>query len=112
MLQIDGNKNITLTRGDTLTLTLALTNADGSAYVPEAEDAIRFAISEGYEGEVCYSLKHEQSIPTDTLTFTMLASDTKKLDNKEYNYDIEITHADGSVDTVISAKLKITGEVK
>jgi len=111
MLSIDGNNRITLTRGDTLTLALTLTNADGTAYVPEEGDSIRFAVSKGYEGGAYYELFYEQSIPTDTLSFTMLASETKKLDYTEYNYDVEITHADGCVDTVISSTLKITGEV-
>jgi hypothetical protein len=29
-----------------------------------------------------------------------------------YNYDVEITHEDGCVDTFISGKLTITGESK
>lgn len=111
MLKIDNNK-ITLTRGDTLTLELTLTNADGTAYEAESGDSLRFAISSDYNGGKQYVLKHEQNIPTDTLSFTMLASDTKKLDYKTYNYDIELTHADGSVDTVISSTITITGEVK
>lgn len=112
MLKIDTNNRITLTRGDTLTLSLTLTNADGTAYEPEEGDALRFAISEGYEDGPYYNLKHEQTIPTDTLSFTMLASKTKELEYKEYNYDIELTHADGVVDTIISSQIKITGEVK
>lgn len=112
MLKIDGNNKITLTRGDTLTLTLTLTNADGTVYEPENGDSLRFAISKGYEGGVVYELIYEQNIPTDSLTFTMLAAETKKLEYTEYNYDIELTHADGCVDTVISSTLKIVGEVK
>lgn len=112
MLKIDNNNRITLTRGDTLTLELHLTNADGSAYAPASGDALRFAISEGYESGAYYALKYEQSIPIDTLQFTMTASETKKLEYKDYNYDIELTHSDGSVDTVISSQIKIIGEVK
>lgn len=110
MLNIDGNNNITLTRGDTLTLTLALTK-DGEPYVPEADDVIRFAVSKGYKGEPGYELKLEKVIPNDTLTFTCSSTETA-LDYKVYNYDVEITHGDGCVDTFISASLKITGEVE
>jgi hemolysin activation/secretion protein len=112
MLKIDNNNKITLTRGDTLTLKLTLSNADGTEYVPESGDSLRFAISEGYENGDYYALKYEQSISVDTLSFTMLASETKKLEYKVYNYDIELTHADGTVDTVISSQIKIIGEVK
>lgn len=111
MLRINNN-DITLTRGDTLTLTVTLTNMDGEPYEPESGDSIRFAVSTGYFGDSNYALHFEQSIPADSMTFTMPATETGNLEYKEYNYDIEITHSDGCIDTVISGKLTITGEVK
>lgn len=111
MLKINGN-DITLTRGDTLTLTLALTNADGSEYEPQEGETIRFAVSTGYLGQSFYEMHYSVDVPTDTMQFTMPASETAKLDYKEYNFDVEITRADMAIDTVISGKLKITGEVK
>lgn len=110
MLNIDGNNNIILTRGDTLTLTVGLTK-DGEPYTPEQTDVIRFALSKGYLGEPAYEFKLEKIIPNDTLTFTLSSSETA-LDYRPYNYDIQVTHDDGCVDTFISAKLTITGEVK
>lgn len=110
MLTIDGNNNITLTRGDTLTLTVELTK-DGETYVPEEGDVIRFAVSKGYLGEPGYEFKFEKTIPHDTLTFTCSSVETT-LDYRSYNYDIQVTHSDNCVDTFISAKLTITGEVK
>lgn len=110
MLHISDN-NIILTRGDTLTLTVAL-EQDGETYEIQEGDTLRFACSQGYLGEPAYVLKIEKQIPTDTLTFTVTAEETGALDYREYNYDVELTHDDGSVDTVISAKLKIIGEVK
>lgn len=112
MLRIDSNQNITLTRGDTLTIELTLTDISGEPYSPEEGDSIRFAVSTGYLGQDYYKLHFETSIPTETLTFTMPAAETSKLDYSEYNYDIELTHTDGCVDTVISGKLIIVGEVK
>jgi len=50
-------------------------------------------------------------IPHDTLTFTCSGTETA-LDYRDYNYDVEITFADGTVDTFISGKLTITGEAK
>ena len=110
MLNIDGNQNITLTRGDTLTLTVNLMK-DGEAYTPEAGDVIRFALAEGYEGGSDYCFILEKVIPHSTLTFTLNSAETE-LEYKKYNYDVQITHEDGCVDTFISAKLKIIGEVK
>lgn len=110
MLTIDGNNNITLTRGDTLTLTVELTK-DGETYTPEEGDVIRFALSKGYLGEPGYEFKFEKIIPHDTLTFTCSSVETT-LDYRSYNYDIQVTHPDNCVDTFISAKMQITGEVK
>ena len=111
MLKIDNQNNITLTRGDTMTLTVALQRGS-NPYTPEAGDVIRLAVSDGYVGEVSYTLMFSQTIPNDTLTVTVPASETVKLDYKRYNYDVEITHADGCVDTVIVGSLTITGEAK
>lgn len=110
MLTIDTNNNIVLTRGDTLTLTISLTK-DGETYTPEADDSIRFALSKGYLGEAGYEFKLEKTVPNDTLTITLTSEETA-LDYRTYNYDIEVTHGDGCVDTFISAKLTIVGEVK
>lgn len=122
MLTIDKFQNMTLTKGDTLTLTVALyhetppippaTEPTVEPYTPEEGDVIRFAVSSGYLGATGYELKYSTTIPHDTLTFTMPASETGKLAYTTYNYDVEITHQDGAVDTFISAKLTIVGEVK
>lgn len=110
MLKIDGNNNIFLTRGDTLTLTVELTK-DGEPYTPEHGDVIRFALAKGYETEFGYELLITEVIPNDTLTFTLTSTQTQ-LEYRAYNYDIQVTHSDGCVDTFISAKLTITGEVE
>ena len=109
MLSIDSNNNITLTRGDTLTLTVELTK-DGEPYTPEQGDVIRFALAKGYETEIGYELYVSEVIPNDTLTFTLTSTQTQ-LAYRTYNYDVQVTHSDGCVDTFISAKLTITGEV-
>ncbi len=111
MLEIDDRNNIVLTRGDTMTLTVGL-KKDGQPYAPVEGDTLRFACSEGYEGDPEYRLIYEAAVPTNTLTFTMPATETKKLSYKTYNYDVQITHGDGTVDTFISATMKITGETK
>lgn len=111
MLKIDNLNNITLTKGDTLTLTVSLIKED-QPYTPEVGDVIRFACSKGFVGETAYELKFSEPIPNDTLTVTIPAATTALLEYKTYNYDVEITHADGSVDTVIVATLTITGEAK
>lgn len=120
MLKIDGDK-ITLTRGDTLTLKVSLlhevdpvppaTQPTIEPYVPQEGDAIRFALSVGYKTGPGYQFILDKTIPNDTLTFTLSSQETS-IRYGSYNYDIEITHADGCVDTFISSTLTITGEVK
>ena len=107
MLKIDSDNNITLTRGDTLTLTLELTK-DGEAYTPLEDDAIRFALAKGYAGAPGYELIAEATVENMTI---VLPAEQTTLDYGTYNYDVQITHGDGSVDTFISASLKIIGEV-
>ena len=53
-----------------------------------------------------------KDIPIDTLTLTLLPEDTKDLSFGKYVYDIQLTKADGTVDTFITkATIKITEEV-
>ena len=110
MVSINGCA-ITLTHGDSLTLTVGL-KRNGQTYTPVSTDIIRFALSRGFKGEYGYEVLLEKQIPYDTLQFTLTSVDTAKLDNATYNYDIEIKYEDGNVDTFISSTITITGEVK
>ena len=113
--------DITLTRGDTLTLTVEpfknvppvppATEPTIEPYVPVEGDSLRFAVSKGYKGAVGYELMLSKDIPLDTLTITCSSTETA-LDYRAYHYDIEITHVDGVVDTFIEGNLTITGEAK
>lgn len=68
MLTITNDNKITLTKGDSMTLTVEPL-MDGEAYTPAEGDVFRFAVSKGYEGEAGYSLKLSKTVPNDTLTF-------------------------------------------
>lgn len=46
------------------------------------------------------------------MEITVPADETEKLNYRRYNWDIEITHGDGTVDTVMLGTLTITGEVE
>ena len=112
---IDGT-SITMTRGDTMKAAITLTK-DGEPYEPAAGDSIRFALKHttlnanktDYADTTPLILKQ---IPTDTMELTLDPEDTKGLAFGSYIYDIEVTFADGSVDTVIpTAGFRITPEV-
>lgn len=111
MISIDPAFRITMTRGDTFQRTLVLTK-NGETYTPQEGDVIRFAMSKKFESQNGYELILEKEIPTDTLLWTITASETKSLDYGTYNYDLQITYADGTVETFADKKtIKLTEEV-
>lgn len=112
MYEVDKNNNITATRGDAQKYSLDLKDPEGNVWQPEEGDTVRFAISTGYTNDANYELHYSQDIPTGSLEFTVPGSATKDLMKSEYNYDIEVTYADGEPDTVISGKMYLTGDVK
>lgn len=112
---IKGN-TITLTRGDTFMGKVNLT-VDGETYAPNDEDVIRFAVKHkdmtpGKKDYVDEEPLIEKIIPNNSLVLRLESSDTNELDFGDYVYDIQITFADGSVDTFITAStFRITPEV-
>ena len=101
---------IYLTRGDTFKARLTINNPDGSIYTPVEGDKIRFALKENVEDEECLVLR---DIPIDTMLLIIYPEDTKPLEFGSYVYDIQLTKANGDVDTFITAsKLKLTAEVE
>lgn len=105
------NKNtITLTRGDTFKALLTINNPDGTEYTPMEGDSIRFALKENVEDRKCLILKE---IPTDTMLLVLNPEDTEDMEFGTYVYDIQLTKANGDIDTFITAsKLKLTEEVE
>lgn len=101
---------IFLTRGDTFKAHLTINYPDGSVYTPKEGDSIRFALKENIEDEECLILR---DIPIDTMLLVLYPEDTKELEFGTYVYDIQLTKANGDVDTFITAsKFKITAEVE
>lgn len=107
MVSIKGN-DISLTRGDTLFLTVALQNQDGTPYSPQTGDSLRFAMKKSYTSQDLLILKQ---IPMETLTLEIEPSDTKPLKFAAYVYDIELTDGAGHVFTPISGYFNVTEEV-
>ena len=107
MVNIIGTK-ILMTRGDTLIVEIGMSK-DGQAYTPEEGDVVRFALKQTHQDVEPLILK---VIPNDTCILRLNPEDTKPLAFGSYVYDMEITMADGSVDTFINnAVLQIVPEV-
>ena len=104
MYSIKGT-TITLTRGDTFITNITL-KRDGSTYTPVNGDRIRFAMKspEMNARKTAWTddtVLVEKAIPYNTMQLKLDPEDTKELDFGQYRYDIEITFANGDVDTFI-----------
>lgn len=103
------NTTIVLTRGDTFRAKLVdFKDSDGNEYTPTVNDTIRFAMKKNYDDEQTLL---NIPISSDDLVLTIKPEDTKNLDFDKYVYDIQLTMEDGTVDTFIKGKLKLTQEV-
>lgn len=100
---------ITLTRGDTFEALVSATKKDGTQYIPVEGDSIRFAMKESYDDARPILVKE---IPIDTMLLVLEPEDTADLNFGKYVYDIQLTKANGKVDTFIAkATLKLSEEV-
>lgn len=97
MYKINGNR-ITLVRGDSFYANLSLIQA-GSQYDPQEGDVIKFGMKKDAKDAEALIVK---TIPNDTLLLHIYPEDTKELPLGSYVYDIEVTLANGDVDTVIN----------
>lgn len=102
--------SISLTRGDTAKITLSLSTKASTEedYIPEEGDSIRFAMKRKVSDSSPVLTKE---IPTDTMLLQIDPDDTKNLEFGSYVYDIQVTFADGTVDTVIFSTLDLWEEV-
>ena len=101
-------KEIELTRGDTLKIKIDVL-INGEAYTPRPEDSLRFAMKTTYNTS---KLLVHKDIPIDTCILHLEPEDTKKLRFGEYVYDIQITFANGDVNTFISGRFTLNPEVE
>ena len=109
MLTVKG-KRITLTKGDTAVIDVPLFDASGNPYVPEEGDEMRFAMKKLYtDAEPILTVP----IDMEDYVLTILPEDTQSLVAPcSYVFDIQVSLADGTIDTVIpNGTLYLTEEV-
>lgn len=101
MVEIKGT-TIIMTKGDTAIIHVKIINQDGTEYIPQEGDRIRFAMKKNYTDCDPIMVK---DIPIATMELIIDPADTKMLDAGRtagmYKYDIELTKANGNVDTFI-----------
>lgn len=100
--------DIYLTKGDTLKASLTLAISKTEEYTPVEGDAIRFAVKKKYSDSATVV---NVTVPNDTMILTVPATTTDDLRVGRYVFDMQITYADGTVDTFLSGNLIITEEV-
>lgn len=99
MVKISGNR-ISMTRGDTMSAVVEIFDNNGDPYIPQEGDRIRFAMKDKGKRSNGQILLYKE-IPITTLLLQLAPEDTERFAYGEYGYDIEITKANGVVDTFI-----------
>jgi len=111
-VKVTKNK-IQMTRGDTFLAHIELERIIDNVkqeYIPEVGDAVRFAVKhKTMNPNKTEYLDNDplilKNIPIDTMILILNPEDTKSLGFGEYVYDIQITMADGTVDTFITEEM-------
>lgn len=96
------NGTISLTRGDTFYAKIKLYDQYDDTATLQEGDSLRFALAEDYDSTEYLT---EIAIPIDTMTLRIPPEATKNLPFGDYVYDIQVTFANGDVDTVIPRKV-------
>lgn len=119
MYAVNGT-TIVLTRGDTFICDVEIKKEVGNTtedYVPQEGDSIRFALkrkvftADNGNYVDSHPLIHKD-IPINTMTLEIEPDDTKGLKFGTYAYDIQLTTAEGKVDTFLSGDFNIVPEVE
>lgn len=101
MFIIDDQMNISMTRGDTPTIMLELTDASGAHYDCTGDQSLTFSVKEKYDEaaviEIPITLRNYPE-------FTIGMMHTWNKDPGDYFYDIRLITADGTSDTFIANK--------
>ena len=105
------NNTITLVRGDTVEIPVTIRTRDGEKYIPSEGDVVRFALKDGYGDDVPVLI--HKVLPNDSLILRLESCETKEImaRKKPYVYDVELTAANGYVDTVVRGVVNVLEEV-
>ena len=104
-----GGNAIRITRGDSLTVNIVLTDGDGYEYEPEQGDEVWFRVK---KSAIATDILIEKQIDTETLVLELVESDTRNLAFGDYKYEVEVITAEQDHYTVIkNAPFIITEEL-
>lgn len=89
------NNNISIIRGDSATITLSVTDANGDPYVILPTDTVTMMVRQTPTSEVVMSKTFADA------TLSIAPADTSSLSCGNYVYDVQLVHEDGWTDTII-----------
>lgn len=90
------NNTIEFVRGDSQIFKIDITDGGGNEYEWQDGDSAIFTVKKSYNDERVLIQKQMK-----TNMFKLDPSDTRGMDLGEYDYDIQLTQADGTVTTII-----------
>lgn len=94
MFRIVSN-NISIIRGDSATITLSITDAEGNPYTIKSTDSITMMVRKRPTSEAVISKTFTDA------TLSIAPADTSSLPCGNYVYDVQLVHEDGWTDTII-----------
>ena len=94
MFRIFSN-NISIIRGDSATITLSVTDAEGNPYTIKSTDSITMMVRKSPTSEAVISKTFTDA------TLSIAPADTSSLPCGNYVYDVQLVHEDGWTDTII-----------
>lgn len=105
------SSNLTVTRGDTLSLVIGISNADDTKYDLQDGDILTFSVKKTTKIDSPILIQKTMDSTTGTIC-KLLPEDTSSLSYGKYKYDVELKQADGTVITIIKPSiLTVTEEV-
>ena len=89
------NNNISIIRGDSATITLSVTDAQGEPYTILPTDSVTMMVRKTPTSEAVISKTFTDA------TLSIAPADTSSLACGSYVYDVQLVHQDGWTDTII-----------
>ena len=110
-LVIRGNE-MTMTRGDSESITISVVNEDGTKNLLEVGDTIYFTVKKNINTDEKIMQKVITHFTNNVAIIEIEPIDTDNLDFGDYVYDVQLTKSDGKVMTIITPnRFTIGGEV-
>jgi hypothetical protein len=108
MLKVKSNGSIIMSRGDTVSLDVYITDSEGQEYILKEDESLYFSAKQKLTDKN-YAIPPKK---LDGKTLHLMGEDTYDLDFGTYLYDIQLRKSDGRCNTIIKpTELVIEGAI-